>query len=126
MIVNKTIKYNGAEVVVNWQSSSTRKKIVDIFGRTENECLNIKSKDDDDDAITDTIAEMEQIEQIYRGAFIELFGKEKTDELFPEDAGIDEYYEFIDLMIELEADQRAAMDKYTEKFNLIAEASGGK
>lgn len=110
--MNKTIKYNGTEVTVNWQSSKTRKKIADIFGKAGTDCDKVTSTE----GFSGSIEEAERIENIYRSAFEKLFGKEKSDKLFPEDTGMDGFYEFIDLMMELKDEQDKAIDDHVKKF----------
>lgn len=116
--MNKILKHNGVEITVNWQASKTRKKIVEIFDKAEKECKKITEKV----GFSGSIDEMEQVEGVYRNAFEELFGKEKCDKLFPEDTGIDEYFEFIDRMIALKDEQDRALDDYSKKFAALSAA----
>ena len=114
--MNKVLRYNDVEVTINWQSSKTRKRIVEIFQKAEEKCREITSKN----AFSGSIEQMEKVEGIYRGAFEELFGKEKSDALFPEDTGVDEYFKFIDLMIALKEAQDKTLDDYSRKFATIS------
>ncbi len=109
----KTIKFNDVTVEVNWQSSKMRKKIIEIFDSAQKECEAVESS-------LDELQLMERVESIYHDAFSSLFGKEKCDELFPENSGIDSYFEFIDLMLQLKSEQDKSIDDYTKKFANIA------
>lgn len=114
-MMNKTIKFNGIEIEINWQASGTRRKIVNLFDRAAKDCQAVNTGD--------SIKDAAEIETIYRDAFSGLFGEEKVANMFPDDAGINDFFELIDLMIQLKEEQDAYIKEKTETFAALANLS---
>lgn len=115
--MNKTIKFKGHELSLNWMNSKNRKQIIEAC-----EIAGEKLSQADE---SDVIKSLETTEAVYQETYDAIFGPGTSAKIFDENTGIDDYFELLDLILQAkdiqENEASDAINTYSSKFKAMAD-----